>query len=424
LQPQPRLGWYWQVPLGPSDCIRLLAMEGAKSVEDLQFEKAPLGRGYFGEVWRAQLKKSGQPLAVKRVPLRLINENHLMDQLKREIHILYALQHPHIVRLHFNFEDDKYMYLGMEFCPGGSLFDKLQKQEKFKSPVAARYFRETCEALDYLHHLPDKVIHRDIKPENILLDALDSVKLADFGWANLLEADKRDTFCGTLDYLAPEMIKGTGHDESVDMWTMGVLLYELLTGQSPFGSTSKETTCKRIIQVDLFFPEAMDMDGRDLISKLCRKDPKERLKVREALAHNFLRHPGQAGPDASGYPADAPAVPAGPTKGVTEGEDDLSPSRPSVVARQLRSKHASLMAEKDIAVQALQKTEGQLRSTKEALDRAEAEIKQVRQERQELEAKKKEMEKRCGERASKIEGMKRRAERKTWNPFTRSKTSV
>ncbi|CAE8647365.1 unnamed protein product [Polarella glacialis] len=184
----------------------------------------------------------GRIFAVKKVRLSLVTENRLTDQLKREIQILYSLQHPRIVMLHFDFSDAKYMYLGMEFASGGSLFEKLNAAGKFSSEKAAHYFRETCDALDYLHHLPGKVIHRDIKPENILLDAENHVKLADFGWANLIQAEKRDTFCGTLDYLPPEMIMGTGHDESVDMWNMGVLLYELTTGQSPFGSNSKETT--------------------------------------------------------------------------------------------------------------------------------------------------------------------------------------
>merc|ERR1712224_61494 len=124
------------------------------------------------------------------------------DQLRREIDILYSMQHPRIIRLHFDFQEEGSIYLGMDFAPGGSLFDRLNKASKFNPEIASRYFCETCEALDYLHHLPEPVIHRDIKPENILLDAEDHVKLADFGWANkYLEGSQRDTFCGTLDYL-------------------------------------------------------------------------------------------------------------------------------------------------------------------------------------------------------------------------------
>jgi len=256
--------------------------------EELTFVKC-LGRGFFGEVWKAQeLAENKRTFAVKKVRMSLILENRLSDQLKREIKILYALEHPRIIRLHFDFTDGKYMYLGMEFASGGSLFDLLNRAQKFSSEVSARYFLETCSALDYLHHLQEKVIHRDIKPENILIDGDDHIKLADFGWANLIQENKRDTFCGTLDYLPPEMILGTGHDESVDMWNMGVLLYEMTTGQSPFGSTSKETTCRLILAVDLRFKADYDSDAKDLITRLCRKTPSERPKVKAAMAHKFI----------------------------------------------------------------------------------------------------------------------------------------
>mmetsp|Transcript_44624 Transcript_44624/g.104248 ORF Transcript_44624/g.104248 Transcript_44624/m.104248 type:complete len:405 (+) Transcript_44624:38-1252(+) len=376
----------------------------AKGAEDLQFEKC-LGRGYFGEVWQAQTKSDHKAVAVKKVRLQLILENQLLDQLKREVNILYSLQHPRIVRLYFHFEDKYFVYLGMEFCIGGSLFDKLQKAEKFTGQRAATYFLQTCEALDYLHHLPDKVIHRDIKPENILLDANDSAKLADFGWANLLEQDKRSTFCGTLDYLAPEMIRGTGHDESVDMWTMGVLLYEMLTGQSPFGSQSKETTCKRIVHVDLLFPSDMNQSGRDLIGKLCRKNPTERFKVREAMAHEFVVrfHGTEAGETSishGGYPP-------GAEKGITAAGDEDLP-RPSVVARKLRSECEKLGGEKEHLMQAIQNMEDQIQKQKDLLLDAEAAIQNVRKERREAEALKQEQLKRCDELARKIEDKRRK----------------
>jgi len=392
----------------------------AKVAEDLLFEKC-LGRGYFGEVWQAQTKSERKAVAVKKVRLQLILENQLLDQLKREIKILYSLQHPRIVRLFFHFEDKHFVYLGMEFCVGGSLFDKLQKAEKFSNQRAANYFLQTSEALEYLHHLPDKVIHRDIKPENILLDAQDSAKLADFGWANMLEQDKRSTFCGTLDYLAPEMIRGTGHDESVDMWTMGVLLYEMLTGQSPFGSQSKETTCKRIVHVDLLFPSDMDADGRDLISRLCKKNPAERLKVRDAMAHSFItrfcRPGGGVGTTSSGgYPAGSAE------KGIIAAGEEILP-RPSVVARKLRSECEKLGVEKEHLEHALQRIEDQLKTQQDYLRETEAAIRSINKERQETEVSKHEQQKRCDELSRKIEDVKRRKERKPFRLFGRSKTA-
>mmetsp|Transcript_68671 Transcript_68671/g.198902 ORF Transcript_68671/g.198902 Transcript_68671/m.198902 type:complete len:423 (-) Transcript_68671:412-1680(-) len=343
-----------------------------KQAEDLRFDKC-LGRGFFGEVWRAQDAGSSQTFAVKKVKLSLINQNKLMNQLQREISILYSLKHPRIVQLHFDFDDGECMYLGLEFAPGGSLFDRLSRATKFAPDVACKYFSETCEALNYLHRLPEKVIHRDIKPENILLDGEDHIKLADFGWANLVEADKRDTFCGTLDYLAPEMIMGTGHDESVDMWNMGVLLYELLTGKAPFGSSSKEATCRLILAVDLRFPpEGFDADALDAISRLCKKRPSERLSAQAALEHRFVaKFRGPA------------AAEAGVGAGAAAGGDI---GRPSAVARGLKDDLSKVRVELERLLQAKQGTEEALMKLSEDIDHQHALSQRERERRAESEA--------------------------------------
>lgn len=340
-----------------------------QKLEDLEFDKKSLGKGFFGEVLRAtELGGTKKMFAVKKVKRALIIEHKLDAQLQREIKILYASEHPRIVKLYFDFKDTKYIYLGLEYCSGGTLFDKLNKSRKFTVDLASKYFRETCDALDYLHHLSEKVIHRDIKPENILLDADDHVKLADFGWANNLEGKARDTFCGTLDYLAPEMIQGTGHDESVDMWNMGVLLYELITGQSPFGSTTKETTCRLILNVDLRFPAEIDADAKDLISRLCRKQPKQRLKVREALAHIFVTN-HQSG--------------KAPNFAVVD-EDDVS--RPSVVVRGLRKEQEKITAEMQQLLDAKKKTEDSFMRVNQEMDLTHSALQKEKAERQKLEA--------------------------------------
>jgi len=367
---------------------------------------------------------------VKKVRLSLIIENRLEDQLMREIKILYSLHHRRIVKLHFDFKDSRYMYLGMEFAPGGSLFDKLNKAGHFSVERATRYFMETCEALDYLHNLPDKVIHRDVKPENILLDAEDQVKLADFGWANMIQADKRDTFCGTLDYLPPEMIMGTGHDESVDMWNMGVLLYELTTGQSPFGSNSKETTCKLILAVDLRFPSTLEPDVRDLISKLCRKKPSERLTVRSTLSHRLVAK--YCGAPSSSLPVKAPvaSTATGPVEKKVE-ELDAVEGRPSVVARKLRSEKERLGSEKDQLLVALKNIEVKLLNCSEDEAASDAEIRKTIARRADLEARCAEAAKTCDQRENELKELREKLRRKTdpserrtgWNPFSRSERS-
>jgi serine/threonine protein kinase len=275
-----------------------------KSAEELTFDKL-LGKGFFGEVWSCRFGAAA-PMAVKKIPLNLIRQHNLTQQMEREIKIQQKLEHPHIVKFYYDFRDDSHIYLGMEFAEGGGMFDKLSKLGKFSLKASAQYFYETCDALEYLHTLPEKVIHRDIKPENILFDKSQHVKLADFGWSNhMKELKKRETFCGTPDYLAPEMILGKGHNESLDMWEMGVLLYEMVLGKSPFGASSQEQTCRKILRCDLRFPEDLDPDAKDCIENLCKAIASERLTARQAKEHVFVKthHLGLS----KHSPPDAPA---------------------------------------------------------------------------------------------------------------------
>lgn len=339
-----------------------------------------LGRGYFGEVCRAQEKAGSKRMfAIKKIKQALIEKHKFQHQIHREMSIMYSLNHPRIVKLFFNFEDSRYLYLGMEFVTGGTLYDKLQRARRFPADVASRYFAETCDALQYIHHLPEKVIHRDIKPENILLDAKDHVKLADFGWANILQDQLRDTFCGTLDYLAPEMVEGTGHDESVDLWSMGVLLFELLAGHSPFGAGSREGTFQAILSDDVTFPPSFDADARDLVSRLCRKLPAERLTVDEALAHAFVasRRPTPSKPIAPSSPA---AAASGPT---SSGAED---ARASDVVRQLLEEQAKAEAEIQALLEAKRLTEEALLEVNTELDEAHRELQRERRDRVKEEA--------------------------------------
>lgn len=261
-----------------------------KDQTELKFKKR-LGRGYFGEVWSAtwNAPQGEQIFAIKKIPLAVVKQHKLTDQLEREIEIQKSLKHPYIVESYFDFRDAKFAYLGMHFAAGGGMFDKLSKCGKFTAPQAAQYFYEMVDALDYMHSRNPPVIHRDIKPENILFNKEGHVQLADFGWSNVMtDAGARSTFCGTPDYLAPEMIRGAGHDQSLDMWTMGVLLYEMTIGKSPFGASSQEQTCKLILKLDLRFPSTVNPDAQDLICKLCKLKPKERLTARQSKQHPFV----------------------------------------------------------------------------------------------------------------------------------------
>ena len=132
------------------------------------------------------------------------------------------------------------------------------------------------------------MIHRDIKPENLLLDLLGNLKIADFGWSVHAPSSRRGTMCGTLDYLPPEMIEGNYHDEKVDLWSLGVLCYEFLVGKPPFETESHQETYSRITKVDIKWPKNFPPGARDLISKLLRHRPNDRLPLAQVLKHPWI----------------------------------------------------------------------------------------------------------------------------------------
>mmetsp|Transcript_78375 Transcript_78375/g.229747 ORF Transcript_78375/g.229747 Transcript_78375/m.229747 type:complete len:402 (+) Transcript_78375:53-1258(+) len=335
--------------------------------KDLEFEKL-LGKGFFGEVWQARVRQSGsdRPLAaVKRIRLAHVAAHGLTHQLQREIGILYSLQHPRCIRLHSHFDHNGSTYLVLEFASGGTLWQRLSRVGSFEPQLAARYFAETCDALCYLHGLPEKVVHRDIKPENILLDGEDHVKLADFGWAHAMQNDKLRTFCGTLEYLPPEMLRHSGHDESADMWNMGVLLFELTTGLSPFRAVDKEATYRLILRAVLKYPAGLDEDARDLISRLCRKRPSERPSAKEAAEHRFVAK----------FAAAKEAAPANAEK--------ASSSNASVEEVRRQERKAAEMRQ---LLAAKQHSEETLALLADALDESHAALRAERRRRLELEA--------------------------------------
>ncbi|XP_078011789.1 aurora kinase B isoform X3 [Phascolarctos cinereus] len=210
--------------------------------------------------------------------------------------------HPNILRLYNYFHDRSRVYLILEYAPRGELYKELQKSHTFDQQRTATIIEELADALIYCHG--KKVIHRDIKPENLLMGLRGELKIADFGWSVHAPSLRRKTMCGTLDYLPPEMIEGRTHDEKVDLWCIGVLCYELLVGNPPFESSSHSETYRRITKVDLKFPSSMPSGAQDLISKLLRHNPSERLPLTQVLAHPWVQtHSRRVLPPCSSRPA-------------------------------------------------------------------------------------------------------------------------
>ena len=215
---------------------------------------------------------------------------------RREIEIMSKIRHPNCVRLFGNFEDENYCYFVMEYIPGGNLFTLMSNNRNIGLNIylVASIVRDLASAIYYLHNMDPPIIHRDIKPENILLTNNSKIKLTDFGWSNYInfEGEQRSTLCGTPIYLAPEMIQNSGHDKHVDIWCLGVLLFELLTGIPPFIGQNRILLMKNIINVNISWPMPprlpLDPDAKDLISKILKKNPNERISLENMIKHNFF----------------------------------------------------------------------------------------------------------------------------------------
>jgi len=256
------------------------------SLDDFDIGK-PLGRGKFGRVYLAREKKSKFIVALKVLFKSQLSKACVEHQLRREIEIQSHLRHNNILRLYGYFYDDKRVYLILEYAPKGELYKELTKKTRFPEQTSASYIAQLADALRYCHS--KKVIHRDIKPENLLLGYMGELKISDFGWSVHAPSSRRTTLCGTLDYLPPEMVEGRLHDETVDLWSLGVLCYEFLVGHPPFETKTHDETYALITKVKYKFPSYVSPLARDLISKLLQHDPHKRLPLEEVLVHPWIR---------------------------------------------------------------------------------------------------------------------------------------
>jgi len=212
----------------------------------------------------------------------------MVEQLRREVEIQSRLRHPNILRLYGYFHDKHRVFLVLEFAENGELYKLLQKYGPFTELKAARYISQIADALIYLQK--KKVIHRDMKPENILLSGNDKIKISDFGWAIHTPdtSQRRMTFCGTPDYLAPEMIKDSGYDQKIDSWALGVLCYEFLVGEPPFMVEDIRETYQKIATVDYKIPNQISSEAKNLISSLLQSDPEKRLPLDRVAMHPWI----------------------------------------------------------------------------------------------------------------------------------------
>ena len=238
-----------------------------------------LGVGTFGKVWLVSYKKTGKAYALKMLDKREIIGHHQVEGVIREKNIMSSIDHPFVVNLVSTFQDERSLYMLIDLVQGGELFSVIHTEvdDGVDNRFACFYVACILESLAHLHHR--HICYRDLKPENVLIDHKGYCVLVDLGFAKIV-MDKTYTLCGTPEYLAPEIILSKGHDEGVDYWAFGVLIYEMLVGRSPFYShgTDQVSLFKRIVQVKYSFPGGIVSDvAKDLIQRLIVRRQANRL---------------------------------------------------------------------------------------------------------------------------------------------------
>jgi cGMP-dependent protein kinase len=254
---------------------------------------ATLGVGGFGRVELVMVAgdEKKRSFALKQMKKNQIVETRQQQHIMSEKEIMEESDSYFIVKLFKTFKDKKYLYMLMESCLGGELWTILRDRGNFDDPTTRFYTSCVVEAFDYLHSRG--IIYRDLKPENLLLDAEGYVKLVDFGFAKKLQVGRKTwTFCGTPEYVAPEVILNKGHDISADYWSLGVLMFELLTGTPPFTGTDPMKTYNIILKgIDAIeFPRNITPRAKELIKKLCRDNSAERLGYQKGGIRDIQKH--------------------------------------------------------------------------------------------------------------------------------------
>ncbi|KAF2276293.1 serine/threonine-protein kinase YPK2/YKR2 [Westerdykella ornata] len=263
--------------------------------EDFELIKT-LGTGTFARVWLVRFNNAQGSDRDKVFALKVLRKVDVIrlkqvEHVRNERNVLSAVAgHPFITTMVASFQDHDSLYMLLEYCPGGEVFSYLRRARRFNEPTSQFYGAEIVLILEYLHE-KEGVAYRDLKPENILIDAEGHLKLVDFGFAKKVENRETYTLCGTPEYLAPEVIRNTGHGTAVDWWAFGILIYEFLVGQPPFWDQNPMKIYEQIVEGRVRFPSAMSPEARDLISGLCTVDTSKRLGNIKGGASAVKSHP-------------------------------------------------------------------------------------------------------------------------------------
>ncbi|TYG49906.1 hypothetical protein ES288_D10G131900v1 [Gossypium darwinii] len=244
-------------------------------IEDFEVLKV-VGQGAFGKVYQVRKKGTPEIYAMKVMRKDKIMEKNHAEYMKAERDILTKVDHPFIVQLRYSFQTKYRLYLILDFINGGHLFFQLHHHGLFREDLARVYAAEIVSAVSHLH--ANGVMHRDLKPENILLDGDGHVILTDFGLAKQFDENTRsNSLCGTVEYMAPEIITGKGHDKAADWWSVGILLFEMLTGKPPFTGGNRDKIQQKIVKERMKLPKFLSSEAHSLLKGLLHKDACKRL---------------------------------------------------------------------------------------------------------------------------------------------------
>ncbi|SCM01417.1 serine/threonine protein kinase, putative [Plasmodium chabaudi adami] len=291
--------------LQPLLAFNLKQNERSYEQNDFVVDKHPIGNGRTGLVFKAIIRKENLQVALKVMAKDTILSLKIERQVLKEIIIQSSLKHINILDLIAYFEDKTRLFLVLEIANGGSIRNKMKlKHDTFKEEQVALYVYQIADALSYLHNF--NIIHRDLKPDNILIHYSDSdvysdehaskiykygiIKIADFGFSCQLKnkRQKRSTFCGTVDYMPPEIINQIPYDCNADLWCLGIVIFELLVGFPPFTDNSQERVFEQIKEFDFHFPKTVSQMARELILRLCSRSSEERISAEEVKSHPWI----------------------------------------------------------------------------------------------------------------------------------------
>ena len=270
------------------------------SLKDFEYDQErPIGKGGYCIVYNAMLKDTKKIYALKVIDKSILKNEEEIKNIINEVKIMNELNSPNLLKLITNFEDENNIYIILPLCQNGQLYDLIHKsKKKIKTIYIKKYLYQTIQAIKALHK--KNIIHRDIKPENILIDNKDDAILSDFGIAtHCKEGEKRTTYCGTDDYLAPEVIRGQPYDERIDIWAIGILIYECISplGKTPFNKIdflqrtedNKEYIIKNDKNLKINYDKDFDPFAKNLIEKILRINPDDRISIDDILNHIFFK---------------------------------------------------------------------------------------------------------------------------------------